>query len=71
MSDRIIVVLHPDGTTDVDVDLPPGQACDDEDAMTRAILAILGVGIEEIADAPRRDAVPNGMPQKAKVGGGG
>lgn len=71
MSDRITVVLHPDGTTDVDIDLPPGAACDAEDALTRAILAILGVGIEETGETPRRAAVPNGIPQKAKVGGGG
>lgn len=61
--------LRPDGTVEVDIELPPGAPCDATDATLRIVLALLGAGIEESEDAPRRPGVPNGIPQGVKIGG--
>jgi len=59
--------LRPNGTVELELELPPGAPCDAADATLRAILALLGAGIEESEDAPRRPGVPNGAPARVKA----
>ncbi|MDP3771596.1 MAG: hypothetical protein Q8R16_04815 [bacterium] len=71
MAAEIIATIRPDGTIEVALELPPGAPCDAADDTIRAVLALLGAGFEETKDdAPRRDPVPNGMPERVKTGGG-
>ncbi len=68
--ERIVIRIHPDGRKEIHVDMSDDERCDAADAIARAVLALLGAKIEESEDAPRRPAVPNGVPQGVKVGGG-
>lgn len=71
MAAEITATIRPDGTIEMDIELPPGAPCDAADDTIRAVLALLGAGFEETRDdASKRTAVPNGMPERGKIGGG-
>ena len=68
---EIKVTFKPDGTVSVDVEDPSLETCDKESDALLAILALLGVGLEGVSQAPRKD--PTALPQggRNRVGGKG
>ena len=70
MAAELKATIRPNGTVEVDLELPPGAPCDAADDTIRAVLALLGATVEEASDAaPRRTAVLNGAPETVKTGG--
>ena len=69
---RIKVTLNPNGSTRVDLDMPDGPECDAEDAKLKAVLQLLGLGLEDITDIPDvpKQAETQPLPTKIKQGGG-
>lgn len=72
MSDSIRVIFAPDGRVAVDIELPPGERCDDLAAGIPALLALLGAPLEGVVESPGHPPQPNGVPDglPLKVGGG-
>lgn len=72
MSNHIHVIFAPDGRVAIDIDLPPGERCDDLATSIPALLAMLGAPLEGIIETgdhpPQPNGVPDGLP--LKVGGG-
>lgn len=72
MNHRFRVIFAPDGRVAIDIELPPGERCDDLAAGIPALLAMLGAPLEGViespADPPQPNGVPDGLP--LKVGGG-
>ncbi len=67
----IKVTLNPDGSVRVDNEMPDGPACDEADAKLRAVMQLLGVGLEDITDDPDAPRQPEAQVTKNKVGQGG
>lgn len=64
---KLIAVIDKNGGTQIDIQMNIGQECSNTDARLSAMLQIMGIKLEDIADAPLR-AVPqtNGNPLNAR-----